>query len=259
MLLMALLLQRRPALLLVGIVRQHIFEAPYRVAAFHGRSQLAPQVSVTHCVSEVGHDLFDFPLQVFRNWQITTLGIAEHSLCLVQFLQLPGIETPSDSLAFLECIPDVCRNTHDAPGVRIKIIIVLVAPLCSHRPRQRLEVNIETPERHDRSSPSCPALLPYKNLILCRLLYSFLLPSARPDHPPFRGGLLKRFQSTPKDAQGRLLAQSGSHPRPYTSAPAGTPPATGATQPRPARDHACPRAGVRASWRIAPGPSRSAS
>src|SRR4030095_421075 len=120
MLLLTLLLQSGPAVLLVRIVCQHLFEAAYSVAPFHSSGQLAPQVSVVHRVNEVGHALLDVPLQGFRNRQITTLRIAEHSLCLVQFLLLPGIETPSDSLAFLERIPDVCRNTHDAPGVRIK-------------------------------------------------------------------------------------------------------------------------------------------
>jgi hypothetical protein len=57
-----------------------------------------------HRVSEVGHDLFDFPLQVFRNRQITTLGIAEYGLRLVEFLLLPGVETPGYSLTFLERI-----------------------------------------------------------------------------------------------------------------------------------------------------------
>src|SRR5262249_18315349 len=181
MLLLTLLLQSGPALLLVRIVRQHIFEAAYSVAAFHSSAQLVPQVSVAHRVNEVGHALLDVPLQVFRNRQITALGIAEYGLRLVQFLLLPGVETSSYGLAFLKRIPDICRNTHDAPGLRIKIVIVLVAPLCSHRPRQRLEINIETPERHDRSSPSCPVLFPSENFILCRLLYSFLRPSARPD------------------------------------------------------------------------------
>src|SRR5262249_23250840 len=157
MLLLTLLLQSSPALLLVRIVRQHIFEAAYSVAAFHSSAQLAPQVRVADRIDEFGHGLLDVPLQVFRNRQIPTLGIAEYSLCLVEFLLLPGIETPGYGLAFLERIPDICRDTHDAPSVSIKIIIVIVAPLCSHRPRQRLEVNTETPERHDRSSPSCPS------------------------------------------------------------------------------------------------------
>src|SRR5215831_13688054 len=134
MLLLTLLLQGGPALLLVRIVRQHIFEAAYSVAAFHSSAQLAPQVRVVDRIDEVGHGLLDVPHQVFRNWQIPTLGIAEYSLCLVEFLLLPGIETPGYGLTFLERIPDICGNTHDTPGMGVKVVIVLVTPLCSHRP-----------------------------------------------------------------------------------------------------------------------------
>src|SRR5574341_1336040 len=67
-LLLALVLQGSPALLLVRIMRQDIFEATYGVASFQSAGQLTPQVSVVHCVHEVRHDLLDLPLQVFGNW-----------------------------------------------------------------------------------------------------------------------------------------------------------------------------------------------
>src|SRR5262249_10543960 len=135
MLLLALVLQGSPALLLVRIVRQDIFEATYGVASFQSASQPTPQVSVEHSVHEVGHDFLDLPLQVFGNWPITALGIAELRLRLVQFLLLPGVEASGYGLAFFERIPDVGRNTHDAPGVSVKVVIVLIIALRGHRPR----------------------------------------------------------------------------------------------------------------------------
>src|ERR1043166_7255310 len=75
-LLLALVLQSSPALLLVRIMRQDIFEATDGIASFQSAGQLTPQVSIVHGVHEVRHDLLDLPLQVFGDWHITALSIA---------------------------------------------------------------------------------------------------------------------------------------------------------------------------------------